>query len=238
LKEIVNAASIASQLADPIVDTRQSFVAALQGGGGELVYVYAHGHSATPSTPAGLRFRDKVRQQIDEVGKEIEKNRLLSTTELEEKKKILEQFKKVTSDGADSLLTLTFSAVTLTNLLVEMPPGGRRLADAPIVILNTCESAQVWNAVEGSFVGFFLSRGARAVLGTETTIPVVVADAFGRAVLEAMFQGRSLGEAVHYARLTLLKNEKNPLGLCYSIYGAADARLFSTHAVPIGRSPQ
>jgi hypothetical protein len=235
LNEIVNAAPVASRLADPIVETRQHFVAALQSGGGDLVYVYAHGHSATPSSPAGLRFRDRVRQQIDEVAKEIEKNRWLSTAELEEKKKILEQFKKVTSDGADSLLTLTFSAVTLTSLFVEMPPGGRRLGDAPIVILNTCESAQVWNAVEGSFVGFFLDRGARAVLGTETTIPIVVADAFGRAVLEALFQGSSLGEAVHYARLTLLKNGKNPLGLCYSIYGAADARLFFTRAASFNR---
>ncbi len=87
-------------------------------------------------------------------------------------------------------------------------------------------SAQIWNAVEGSFVGFFLGRGARAVLGTESTIPIVFADVFGLAVLKELFAGRTLGEAVLTARKALLGDQNNPLGLCYSVYGAADASLF------------
>jgi hypothetical protein len=88
--------------------------------------------------------------------------------------------------------------------------------------------------VEGSFVGFFLKRGARAVLGTESTIPIVFADLFGRAVLSEMFDGKSLGEAVKAARASLLAKQNNPLGLCYSIYGAADAALFSRPSTPHG----
>jgi hypothetical protein len=209
------------------VDTRKDFFAALRAGGGDLIYLYAHGHAATPSTPAGMRFRDKARQQIEELTKRIEKNPLaLSTAQFEQQRNILEQFKKVTSDGIDSLLTLSNSEVPLAALLGEMPPGGARLDDAPIVFLNTCESAQVWNAVESSFIGFFLDRGARAVLGSESTIPIVLADEFGKAVLREMFAGSSLGEAVRQARLTLLKEKKNPLGLCYSIYGDANASVF------------
>jgi hypothetical protein len=225
LQELIKAAKAPTRLLEPVIDTKDDFFAALGRGGGELFYVYAHGHSAAPGTPAGVRFRDKARQQIEELARKIEAEKLLSTAGYERQIEALKQFKTVTSEGIDSLLTLSLSEITLTSLRVQMPPGGPRLADAPVVFLNTCESAQMWNAVEGSFVGFFLDRGARAVLGSETTIPIVLADAFSRVVLEAMFAGNTLGEAVHKARWMLLKDSKNPLGLCYSIYGAADARI-------------
>jgi len=41
------------------------------------------------------------------------------------------------------------------------------LRDAPIVFLNMCESAQLWSGLRNSFVGFFLDRGARAIIGAE-----------------------------------------------------------------------
>jgi hypothetical protein len=227
LKDIIATSKTESQLVDPIVETRADFVAALRRGGGELLYLYAHGHATAPNTPSGLKYRDSARQQIEAIIKRMESNPLaLSKTQSEALQDLHQQFLQVTANDAESSLSLSKSVVSLTSLLVEMARDRRRLDDAPIVFLNTCDSAQVWNAVDSSFVGFFLDRGARAVLGSESTIPVVLADAFGRTVLEAMLTaGSSLGEAVHKARLDLLNDSRNPLGLCYCIYGAADARL-------------
>lgn len=227
LQDIADAAKPRCELILPAIETRDDFVDALKKGGGEVIYIYAHGQAAAPMSPAGLKFRDTAQIQIMRALDEIKKNpNDITTAEAEQRKRILETWYNGMSDAATSFMTLTFSEVTLTNLRVAMPPTGPRLVDGPIVFLNTCESAQIWNAVTGSFVGFFLTRGARAVLGTETTIPVVFAEAFGRAVLQALFAGKSLGQAVYDARQALLRHNRNPLGLCYSIYGAADARMF------------
>ncbi len=200
----------------------------LRAGGGDLIYVYAHGHAAAPNTPSGVKYRDKAHEQIAAITQRIAANSLALSTEVEENwRDLQEQFLKVTSIGAESSLFLKGSSVTLTQLLWEAQSARQRLTDAPIVFLNTCESAQIWNAVDGSFVGFFLDRGARTVLGTEATIPIVLADEFGRAVLESLLDGDSVGEAVKKARLALLRDHRNPLGLCYCVYGAADARLIA-----------
>jgi hypothetical protein len=190
--------------------------------------VYAHGHAAAPSTPFWAKLHDKLRQRIEMLAEKVKSNPLgLPTKQAEEDRANHEHLLKVTSNEAESSLTLSKSEIFLTGLLAEMARDRRRLDDAPIVFLNTCESAQVWNGVKGSFIGFFLSRGARAVIGSESTIPVVLADVFGGEVLKEIFAGRSVGEALLSARLSLLKEHLNPLGLCYCIYGAADA-----HVVP------
>jgi CHAT domain-containing protein len=219
-------AKIPVQWIAPVIESRADFIAALTRGGGDLVYVYAHGHAAAPNTPLGTKYRDNAQQQIKAVAQRMKSNPLQqSMTQNQGWMDLEEQFLKLTRAGAESSLTLSKSEVGLTSLLIEIGGSRRRLTDAPIVFLNTCESAQIWNAVAGSFVGFFLDRGARAVVGTESTIPIVLADAFGRETLMHLFAGDSLGEAVLKARLALLQSSKNPLGLCYCIYGAADTRL-------------
>jgi CHAT domain len=224
LGTLAEKARIPVQWVKPVIENRVDFVKALVSGGGELIYVYAHGHAAAPNTPLGLRYRDNAQQQIKALAQRMKSNPLLSTDD-PNWKDMEEQFLKLTNAGAGSSLTLTNSEVMLSNLLVQIAGARVRLADAPIVFLNTCESAQIWNAVDGSFVGFFLDRGARAVVGTECTVPVVLADVFGREALANLFSGDSLGEAVFKARLTLLATNNNPLGLCYCIYGSSDARL-------------
>ena len=213
-------------LSDPIVESKDEFTAALLRGGGDLVYVYAHGHAAAPNTSLGIRYRNTARLKLETLRKQLDENpTALAAGALEDLRTLHEQFLKLTRTEAESSLTLTQSDVELTYLLETIAAARVRLTDAPIVFLNTCESAQVWNAVDGSFVGFFLDRGARAVLGTECTIPIVLADAFGRVALESLFAGSSLGEAVYKARWHLLQQHCNPLGLCYCLYGAADSRL-------------
>jgi CHAT domain len=211
------------------IESQSALTAALASGGGGIIYVYAHGHAAAPSTPAGIAFNNKIRLQIEAIAQDLKVNPLASAPRSAAWTDTYNLLLKTVSNTSVSSLALKNSAeIRLTDLLKQT----FRLQDAPIVFLNTCESAQIWNALEGSFAGLFLKRGARAVLGTETTIPIVVADVFGRAVLEQLFAGESLGEAVRWARQALLDNQKNPLGLCYSVYGAADASLFPKPTKP------
>ncbi|MEH7876602.1 hypothetical protein V7799_02500 [Rhizobium laguerreae] len=203
LQGLVDTAKIPIELTTPVIDDGAAFVAALRGGM-DLLYVYAHGHAAVPPTPSGHAFRDRARTQIEALKKRL-KNAAstgLDTTQTEAWIDIYRRYLDATSNDAESFLTLTNSDIRLMKLVTDGAAENRRirLKEGPIVFLNTCQSAQIWNAVEGSFVGFFLSRGARAVLGTETTIPVVVSEKFGRSVLSALFSGATLGEAVQQGR--------------------------------------
>jgi hypothetical protein len=230
LQETVNKTGGLIKLEPTVIESRKALIDALWSGGGDLLYIYAHGHAAAPNTPEGHAFNNKIRQQIQAIAD----NPALALSP--DQIKTYQLMLATTRDESISSLSLTNSEVSLNILVNEVNENDDeiRLHDAPIVFLNTCQSAQLWNAVDGSFVGFFLKRGARAVVGTESTIPVVVADLFGRTVLTEMFGGKSLGEAVKIARETLLTAQNNPLGLCYCIYGTADAALFSRSSTPHG----
>lgn len=228
LQALAQGAKFPTELTAPVIEDGDAFVMALQGGM-DLLYVYAHGHAGVLNTPSSHACRDRARTQIEAFKKrrQIAAETGLDTTQTDAWIETYERYLDLTQNEAESLLTLTNSDIRLAKLVAAKSPDNRqiRFKDAPIVFLNTCQSAQIWNAIEGSFVGFFLSRDARAVLGTETTIPVVVSEEFGRLVLDALFKGATLGEAVLQGRRTLLAEKNNPLGICYTVYGAADARI-------------
>lgn len=228
LQALAQSAKFPTELTTPAIEDGDAFIMALNGGM-DLLYVYAHGHAGVLNTPSSHACRDRARTQIEAFKKRRESaaETGLDTTQTEAWIETYERYLDLTRNEAESLLTLTNSDIRLAKLVAAKSPDNRqiRFKDAPIVFLNTCQSAQIWNAIEGSFVGFFLSRNARAVLGTETTIPVVVSEEFGRLVLDALFKGATLGEAVLQGRRTLLAEKNNPLGICYTVYGAADARI-------------
>jgi hypothetical protein len=228
LKEIVQNARVQAQLSEPVIAGRGQFISALEQGGGDLLYVYAHGYAAGPSGPLWAKLRDQFQNRVEDLSKALKANTTgLSPDQIEEQLAINEELLNATKNATDTSLTLSKSTIALTQLLTATAEHPPKLKDAPIVFLNTCQSAQVWNGVKGSFLGFFLGRGARAVVGTECTIPIVFAEPFGRAVLKEMLAGRSVGEAVLMARLALLTENNNLLGLSYSVYGASDAHLMS-----------
>jgi hypothetical protein len=69
--------------------------------------------------------------------------------------------------------------------------------------------------------------GACAVVGTDSEVPDIFGAHFGMAILEAFFQGRSIGEALSIIRKEFCDKFNNPLGLIYRIFGNADVRLSS-----------
>jgi hypothetical protein len=97
---------------------------------------------------------------------------------------------------------------------------GRR----PIVFLNMCHSAALMPSMNSGLVRMFLDRSASAVIGTESPMTPVFAHAFSKQVLGSLLGGETIGNALQAARRHFL-DERNPLGLAYTLYGRATTRL-------------
>jgi hypothetical protein len=98
----------------------------------------------------------------------------------------------------------------------------------PIIFLNMCQSAELLPSSSGGLVRVFLDRNAAAVLGTECPMTAVFANAFSKSVLDELFLGTDLGTAIWNARRHFLADDqRNPLGLAYTLYGRAVTRLGS-----------
>jgi hypothetical protein len=121
---------------------------------------------------------------------------------------------------SSSWLELTYDRLHLEDLY-ELD---RRLLPGSMVVLNTCESALLSPVLTDSFVHFFLSRGAGAVIGTECPMTIEFAHPLGERALTSLLCGRPVGEALLEARRHFL-GLRNPLGLAYTVYGSATARL-------------
>ncbi len=225
LANILSPYGLAGQLDAPILN-RAAFVDALSGGGGNLFYIYAHGASEPPQSPALAGVKKNLRSRTDSVRKQLNRSKSPDETLLQAVASY-ERLLQLTTSNEYTALILENETITLAQLTGELAKRRARLGDAPIIVLNTCDSGQIWNTAQGSFVRLFLDRGARAVLGTESIMPIVLSDAFGRRLFEQLFGGKTIGEAVRAVRCNLLNQENNPLGLSYCLYGAADARLFA-----------
>jgi hypothetical protein len=99
-----------------------------------------------------------------------------------------------------------------------------------------CQSADLVPSQRGGLVRVFLDHNASAVIGTESPMTGVFADAFSRVLLNDLFtNGSDVGTALWNARRHFLgPTERNPLGLAYTLYGRALARLGSGPVIPAG----
>jgi hypothetical protein len=92
-----------------------------------------------------------------------------------------------------------------------------------VIILNACGSSRTDPGSAFAFPRWFLKRGHRAFIGTETDVPDGVASGFAAAFYGRLLEHRRpLGEAVAWARRDLLRDFRNPLGLLYVMYGDID----------------
>jgi len=100
-----------------------------------------------------------------------------------------------------------------------------------IIMLNACGSSRTDPRSAVSFPRWFVARGHRAFIGTETFVPDRVASGFAAAFYGRLLEARRpLGDAVVWARRDLLRDYRNPLGLLYVTYGDTD--LVIEHARP------
>jgi hypothetical protein len=178
----------------------------------QILYFYAHGFTRLPNGERyGVTIEDFV-HLYDKLPPE-------SSTRLAWKE-IAEQVMARQFQSDKSYIELTYGRLELDELYqtVQMLPGH------PIVILNMCDSAQVTPSLAESFIDFFLSRGARVVVGTECSIRPVFADFVGRELLEAVLRAQPIGPALRNIRMEAAKL-KNLLGLAYTLFGSADTAL-------------
>jgi hypothetical protein len=112
----------------------------------------------------------------------------------------------------------------------------------PVVFLNMCQSATLRAGISSGMTRVFLDHDAGGVIGTECPITATFADPFGREVLASLLKGEPVGRAVLDARRKF-HAKRNPLGLVYTHYGAADLRLGTirksdpAHTTPSTRDP-
>ena len=125
-------------------------------------------------------------------------------------------------DPADARLILTDSqSVTLGQLQV-FAPWGSGLSGHPLVFINACESGELTPTFYDGFVPYFLAKGARGVIGTETKTPGLFASEWAKAFFDDFFAGKPLGKVVLDQRRRFLAEHNNPLGLLYGIHCDTD----------------
>jgi len=209
LKQYMAGASNRLAVTDPISNENTLFKELERNPSAHMVYLYCHGYA---STRMGLVRPDGAAR----LRKDIEK-----LDDSSPAKKALQTLLSLTENmGDESWIYIGGSEIKESKLKHENFFEVRR----PIVFLNMCHSADLVPSMSSGFVRVFLDHNAAAVLGTESPMTAVFAHAFSKRVFDVLFGGEDIGTALWNARRHFLEI-KNPLGLAYTLYGRATARL-------------
>jgi chaperonin GroEL len=179
-----------------------------------LHYFFCHGYAATS---IGALRPDGV-QSLQQ--------RIAALTEGSPERQALDTLLTLTARMSDeSWMYIGSSEIKESKLARQHFFGTRR----PIVFLNMCQSADLLPSMSSGLVRVFLKHNASAVIGTESPMTAVFAHVFAKVLLDCLFQGDDVGTALWKARRHFLSPDmRNPLGLAYTLYGRATARLGST----------
>ncbi len=147
----------------------------------------------------------------------------------------------VGEQGGISRSRLVFSnkgTLTLEDLKLYAPAVNPEdiLAGSPLVFINACESAQLSPLVYDGFVPYFMSKGARGVIGTECEVPALFAVEWARRFFDRFVQGDTLGQIFLDLRREFFFTHNNPMGLLYSLYVDADTRVEPALRAPAPQS--
>ncbi|MWA03306.1 CHAT domain-containing protein [Actinomadura sp. LD22] len=122
------------------------------------------------------------------------------------------------ADPDDCELVFTgYGCLSLLDLRA-IAPDHLPLPAAPLVVLNTCDSATLTPSLYQGLVPYFLNKGARGVIGTETTVPAVFAADWARRFFDRTLKGESVGNALTAVRHEFLERHRNLMGLFYTAY--------------------
>src|ERR1043165_9307007 len=214
------------QISAPISDQKMLASYLIRDPSVHLLYFYCHGYAATrpgmimaDGVQALQHYIEEIRKQAnddDSATADAQANDDDSAT-ADALEKLLELTSKM---AGESWIYLGDAEVKESDLTLLKFFAKRR----PIVFLNMCQSADLAPSLSSGLVRLFIKRDASAVVGTESPMTSLFADAFSRRVLDALLGGDNIGTALWKARRHFLI-ERNPLGLAYTLYGRADANL-------------
>jgi hypothetical protein len=122
------------------------------------------------------------------------------------------------------------------NVVRRVELGATALADRPLVFANACTTSSADPYMANELEASFFDRGARAYLGTEGKVPIVLASRFATIFFhyfdrKASPEPIAAGEAVYQARHFLWRHYRNLGGLFYTyvnqyeLYMADDAEV-------------
>ncbi len=114
--------------------------------------------------------------------------------------------------------------ISIDDFDVEAPRRDK-LPGSPLVFLNACESGELTPAFYDGFIPYFLSKGARGVVGTECKTPAVFATEWATRFFPRFLAGEPIGALFLALRREFMEKERNPLGLIYAVYCDADTRI-------------
>jgi hypothetical protein len=126
--------------------------------------------------------------------------------------------------GSSSLTLSGNGSLDLASLTVRAP-AKQKLRGAPLVFINACESGKLSPLFYNGFVPYFMSKGARGVIGTECKVPGRFAEAWARNFFDDFLAGKPLGETVRLLRRNFYLSHGNPLGLLYGLHCSADTQI-------------
>ena len=207
MKSLKKRAEEKLEISEPPVTSRDDFYKAT-GGEAHILYFYTHGHTRrrmdNTDPSAGIQEWAARYKELPQ--------------------KAQKQFMSIYDAIVSKRYEVDSSWIELTDgklYLEEMRDHIRLLPGRPLVILNMCESAQVAPTLADSFVEFFLNRNACAVIGTECPMTVEFAHPFAQRFLEGVLAGKRVGDVLVEARRHFVTEERNPLGLAYTLFGSA-----------------
>src|SRR5581483_9518739 len=131
------------------------------------------------------------------------------------------------NEGGPRAARLQFGAnqsVTLRDFLLRAP-NDIRLASAPLVFINACESAELSPLFYSGFMPYFVDKGARGLIGTECPIPALLAMDWAGKFFDQFLAGKALGQVFLDLRRDYFFNHHNILGLLYAVYCDADTQI-------------
>jgi hypothetical protein len=95
----------------------------------------------------------------------------------------------------------------------------------PLVFINACESGELRPEFYDGFIPYFMSKGARGVIGTECQTPAIFATEWALRFFPRFLGGEPLGELFLGLRREFLERHGNPLGLLYNVYCDGDTQV-------------
>jgi chaperonin GroEL len=206
----------------PISTEADLFIELKRNPAAHLLYFYCHGYTSAGGGPLRPDGVQQLKQCIESLPEESPERKAQETL-----------FNLLTRMGDESWIFIGSSEIRESRL--RQQPFFQK-PKRPIVFLNMCQSAALMPSISTGFARLFLDHSASAVVGTESPITSVFADAFGKFVLDELFAGASVGAALFNARRYFIgKDQRNPLGLAYTLYGRGTAKLGLGPILPAAR---
>jgi hypothetical protein len=125
----------------------------------------------------------------------------------------------------DSSLTFTQQGRITLDALDQRAPVTIQFAGAPLVFINACESATPSTGFYTGFISYFVSRGARGVIGTECKVPALFAEEWAKRFFIKFLAGDDLGAVMLKLRQEFVNDHSNGLGLLYGLHCNADTQV-------------